>query len=490
MENNAIKKIWENIYKWTWSGPIPHGGKGPKEFIRIISRLLFILAREFQRDAITLRASALTYTVVLSLVPVLALGTAVLKGLGAGDQMKEAVYRFIDQFETEQGLTGTGKGLSPPSWHGSSSSNATASPSGTPESASVQARLSVHLRTAVDKIFDYVDRTNFATLGVLGILGVVFTVISLLSNIEHAMNVIWQTRRGRSIGRKIMDYLALMILLPLSVNVGLGAMAALQSPSLLIHLERWFHMAWLGPLLLRLFPAALVVTTFVLLYRFLPNTKVNLVPALVGGIFGGVLWIVVQALYIKLQIGVARYNAIYGSFATVPLFLIWIYTGWLVFLSGAELSYAVQVWRRYFPGKEQAYPFYCLRLAYDILIEIFKDFNNGKTTDYDSLVQRLASSDMEIRKVTDRLKGAALVREIQEDGSLQLLPSRPPETLGPDKVFYAICGRIKQETQGGKLARLAADAAREVLGKKTMADMLRTVKENPISGEKRRQDGP
>ncbi len=490
MGSDAIKRIWKNIYEWTWRTTPPQGEKGLGNLLRIISRLLFILAREFEKDAITLRASALTYTIVLSLVPVLALGTAVLKGLGAGDQMKEAVYRFIDQFETGQGPAGTGMGLPPLSRHGSSESNATTPSFTFPGNATAQAGLSMHLRTAVDKIFDYVDRTNFATLGVLGILGVVFTVISLLSNIEHAMNVIWQTRKGRSIGRKIMDYLALMILLPLSVNVGLGAMAALQSPSLLMHLENWFHMAWLGPLLLQMFPAALVVTTFVLLYRFLPNTKVNLIPALVGGIFGGILWILVQALYIKLQIGVARYNAIYGSFATVPLFLVWIYTGWLVFLSGAELSYAVQVWRRYFPGQEQTYQLYCLRLAYDILIEIFKDFHKGKTTDYDTLVQRLASSDMEIRKVADRLKKAALVREITEDGSLQLLPTRPPETIRPDKVFDSICGRTVQGTQGGKLARMAADAARRALGKETLAGIFRIAEVELAPEEKGSKDGP
>lgn len=127
--------------------------------------------------------------------------------------------------------------------------------------------LAVHLRTAIDQVFDYVDRTNFATLGAIGILGLLFTVISVIGTIEQAMNVIWQAEKGRPWGRKLMDYLALMILLPIAINLGLAAMATLESPALLSRITALLSVLWIAPILLQMLPIAVVVATFTLLYR-------------------------------------------------------------------------------------------------------------------------------------------------------------------------------------------------------------------------------
>ena len=320
-ERKGVGGRWQdlraNVMAWVWKAPT-EGQTKPALIFHAAIRIIFILVFEFRRDNIPLRASALTFTVMLSMVPMLALGTAVLKGLGAGDQMKEAAYRIIDQFDSrtvqrggnlKPGSVAVPESLENPSTAGDGPGEVEAE-GVPPESVGLVGQL----RMAVDKIFDYVERTNFATLGAFGILGLLFAVISVLGSIEQAMNVIWETESGRPLGRKVMDYLALMILFPVSINVGLAAEAMLESETLLSRISGLLPVGWILPLVLKMVPVILLVATFTILYRFLPNTKVRVLPAFVGGFVGGVGWLMVQGLYVYLQIGVDRYNAIYCSF--------------------------------------------------------------------------------------------------------------------------------------------------------------------------------
>ena len=183
---------------WTALWPVPASDASlPRRLAWAVFRIVAVFCREFQRNNIPLRSSALTFTIVLSLVPTLALGTAVLKGLGAGDQMRQAAYRFIDQID----------GSSTPS---ASAGAGTSAPDA--NSAAAQGKqtnkITGHLHLAVAKIFDYVEHTDFAALGAFGIIGLVIAVLSVLGRIEQAMNVIWQAESSRPMGRKLMDYLA------------------------------------------------------------------------------------------------------------------------------------------------------------------------------------------------------------------------------------------------------------------------------------------
>ncbi len=484
----SISNIWDRFMAWTW--------KDTKEkeaahirLTRCIIRIIYILVCEFQKDAITLWASSLTYTVILSLVPVLALGTAVLKGLGAGDQMREAAYRFIDQMDISheavqpEGMKDLLPGTSrqnedrdnnAPS-QGSKSLLEKHVPAG-PEAGSSVAKpktggMVTHLRTAVDKIFDYVDKTNFATLGVFGILGLVFAVLSVMGSIEKAMNRIWQAERGRPLGRKLMDYLALMILFPVSINVGLAASTALESPKILSRLMIFFPAEWMVLLFLKILPLAIMVGVFTIFYRFLPNAKVKFVPALAGGIIGGVGWLLVQFLYVQLQIGVARYNAIYGSFATLPLFLVWIYVGWVVFLTGAEMSFAVQSWSRYQPGDDYVSPKRRLGLSYDVLLSILSDFSQRKASTREAIVQRIRVAESQVALVLNGLIKAGLVRQIEER-NVAYVPRAPADKIKWKEVLEAVCGQDQLESQGGRVAELAFQAAERALSDKPLSQSL------------------
>jgi membrane protein len=462
--DEKIRLGWKHFCNWVWEPRRTGSGVGPG-LLRNGLRIIFIVIRESQDDKITLRASALTFSVVLSLVPMLALGTAVLKGLGAGDQMRQAAYSFIQQFDTEAvetavmpetpGLMSGKDGLEQPQPE-TADKQAAAGAEGHPKG------LTSHLHRAVDQIFDYVERTNFATLGTFGIIGMVLAALGVLGSIEHSMNSIWQTTTSRALGRKLIDYMALMILLPVSINLALATAALLQSPALHSQIQNIIPMFWIERFLLKALPIVLLVGTFLLLYRFIPNTRVGFLPALAGGLSGGIAWYGVQVLYVKMQIGVAKYNAIYGSFATLPLFFLWIYVAWLVFLLGAEVAFAFQAFRQYQWKKVVVTPSARLALSFDIMEVVLADYNARKITERKSLAQVLNQPEKNIAVILADLVNGGLLRRV-EDKLEGYVPAAPVNELKPSEILDIIMGKDIPDVKGCDLARQALQAARTTL---------------------------
>ena len=434
-----------------------------KSFLRIF----FIIFREFNETSISLRAAALTYTVILSMVPILAMSTAILKGLGSDNQLRTAAYRLIDQLEPEhpanQGTT----------WQQGSeatvenSSDLTAEGS-TPTSEETGAAESTvnsmtdHLRNAVDTIFNYVDRTNFAALGAFGIAGLLLTVVLVLSTVEDAMNAIWHTRESRSIFRKIMDYLALLILLPISINVAIAGDAILESPTILAHLHSVLPSEWTVRMLLKFLPFLCVILSLMVMYLFFPNIRVKTYAAFTGAIFAAVFWFLTQKAYIILQIGVSKYNAIYGSFATVPLFLVWVHLGWTFILLGASLAYAVQNRNLYYlPGTDVS-PQKKLQLAFDILNIVYERFSLKNQTSLDGLIAACQGEyPGNIKEITEKLAKGGLLR-IVDNNDRSFVPAAPSEKIEAREVVQLILGHETIPTIGGDFSHqvmLAAEHA-------------------------------
>jgi membrane protein len=443
---------------WLWGKSSDDSG-GAESCLRVCGQVLEIAGREFGRDKIPLRASALTFTVILSLVPLLALGTSVLKGLGAGGQMRQAVHTMISQMEaTAEVVTNSPSFTAPPELE--TAPTATQPRQWPPDS------LSGHLHRVADTIFDYVDKTQFATMGVVGILVLLFTVFTLLGSIEKTFNAIWQTDGNRTFARKLVDYLALLVLLPLTINFGVAAMAALKSPILLVQIQHW--LPWLGPRTLNLLPVAAMVATFSLLYGFLPNTRVTKKAALTGGVVGGLIWLLLQAIYFKLQIVVVRYNAIYGSFAALPLFLLWIYLSWVVFLLGAEVSFATQIWRRYHWRKLSLSPIGRVALAFEILITAAEDYRHQRLTTRDDLVWALKQPDQYIKELLDMLVGAGLMHYVP-GGNGGYLPAAPLTELSAADIGVLMLGELPTSIPTDNPARAALAAMRISLAETRLA---------------------
>lgn len=297
----GAERLGRLVFEELWTA----GAGGASYFGRALvhgGRVAFITVEGFFADRIMLRASALTFASLMGLVPVFALGFAVLRGLGwRGDRLEELILEKATILSPE----------------------------------------------AIQTIVSYVDNTNFAGLGVLGGSVLFFTFVSVLTNIEGSFNAIWGNVQPRPILRRVIDYFGLMVIAPVLLAAATSLTAAVQSSAIMQHLgEMW----GVGPAIERTMSytaQALVWLLFAILYLFIPNTRVRLVPALVGGVAAGFVWQVTQWAYIRFQIGMANYNAIYGALAQLPLLMAWVYVSWVIVLLGAEVAFAVQNVRGY-----------------------------------------------------------------------------------------------------------------------------------------------
>ncbi len=414
-------------------------------FLHALLRVLLITVKEYKNNELSLRASALTYTILLSLVPMLAMSTAVVKGLGGGDQLRKAVYSYVETLEQGSGAQTTIQEIQ---------EQKTTEAEKPPPSST----LTDHLSSAIDKLFDYVDRTNFATLGTVGVMGMILSVILVFGNIEMAMNAIWHVESGRSVMRKIADYLALLILMPISINVGFAASAVITSEKLLSKVEIILPVIWVQALILKLIPVFFLSLTLFVIYLFFPNTKVKTLPALTGALFAGFFWFEAQNIYISLQVGVARYNAIYGSFATLPLFLIWMYFGWVFILIGAQIAFSCQNRETYQICRRPAVPALQLSAAFDIVSHIFTSFNRETPTSLEDIQTTFTDYQPDLLARTTELLIASSIVHTTGEGE-QLMPSAPMEKASHDKIIQAILGSEYSDTEGGEKSSLVIQGA-------------------------------
>lgn len=437
----------------SWAARPHHDSPPALRLLHGLVRLFLITTREFSKNDLPLRSAALTYTILLSLVPMLAMSTAVIKGLGGGNQLREVAYGYIDTLE------GPRPPVTPMTGQPGETTILPVPPATPPDT------LTTHLRDAVDRLFAYVEKTNFATLGSFGVAGILVSVILVFGNIELALNAIWHVHQSRSILRKIADYLTLLVLMPLSINLAFAAGALLTSPTLSARFQLFIPFTWLQTLILKLVPVFFIALTFYVIYIFFPNTKVRNRPAMAGAAFAAILWFMVQNAYISLQIGVSNYNAIYGSFATLPLFLVWMYLGWLFVLSGAQVAYACQHLHSYRLLPESALPARRLSAAFDIIAAVQNAFRDSRPLAKEDLDQVLPeySADL-IDDIVQQLKAAELLYVVGSEE--RLLPAGPAETLGRQPIITAIFGSETGPTEGGhaadRILRSAAQAGSDL----------------------------
>ncbi len=417
-------------------------------------QVLFIMIQEFFQTSISLRASALTFSVILSLVPMLAMSTAVLKGMGSGDQLRTIAYRFIEELEPED---------TPPPLSSNITENeavtqveaSTPADNDTPTgNDTTTASLDSYLRNGVETIFNYVENTNFAALGAFGTAGLLIVVILVFSSVEDAMNAIWHTKKGRSLFRKTMDYLALLILLPISINVAIAGDAILESPTMMGYITTFIPWPWVINMVFKLLPFAFFTLTLLLMYLFFPHVKVKTVPALAGAVFGAIFWFIVQRSYLELQIGVSKYNAIYGSFATVPLVLVWIQLGWTFVLLGAVLAHAIQTRDQYRLVEAPSKARLELQCAFDLLLTVYNSFAGGAVTSMNKLQEAFPDiNERTFNSTIELLSKGGLLHRVKEDDTIGLVPARPPERLTTEDVVRLVLGEEQTGVSvGGTLA--------------------------------------
>ena len=456
--NSPQVPLSRRINQWAFT---PAASKNKAmDFLRICLRILFIMYQEFFRTHLAIRASALTYTIVLSLVPILALSTSILKGLGNDEQLKLAAFRFIEQLEPPMPRPDGG----PTTIEAAQAGPFSSSEPSLPTVGQTRVSTTPHLHQAVDTIFQYVNRTNFAALGILGVIGLIGVVILVLSSIETAMNAIWHTHKGRSFFRKVMDYLALLVLLPISLNIALAAEAILASKTIMSRVSIIVPTAWVAAFVIKLVPFVFIVITLMIMYLFFPHVKVKTGAALIGAIFASIFWFIFQKIYIVLQVEAAAYNAIYGSFAIIPLFLIWLQIGWTFILLGASLAHAIQVHRHYTIPDGALSPQRLLQTAFDILHTVYENFEKRLPTPLNLLNEKFPENRCtDITAVAALLIKGGLINCSESNNEEILTPVTSVDKLRANEVVQRVLGNEVLLTKGGKLASRAIDAASEAL---------------------------
>ena len=272
-----------------------------KSFSLTLLRVLILSIRGFDEDKCQLRASALTFYSLISVVPVAAMAFGIAKGFG---------FEKLLESQLRTKLAGQEEILD----------------------------------NVIQFSHSLLESTKGGLLAGIGLLVLFWAVIKVLGQIEDSLNDIWGIKEQRTLGRKFGDYLSLMLICPVLVILSSSVTVFVTTQVTLI-LEKITILGSFSPiifLLLQLLPYSLLWGLFTFLYMFIPNTKVRFTSALLAGVVSGTIFQVVQWTYITFQIGVAKYNAIYGSFAAFPLFLIWLQLSWLIVLYGAEVSFAHQ----------------------------------------------------------------------------------------------------------------------------------------------------
>lgn len=350
-----------------------------RRFLFSMCRIGMIVVRGFQRDQCSLQASALTYITLVSLVPMVAIMLSFSKGLGMQNRLMDTLG--IEKIElTPQPVAPVGESIGEtavgkqPSWEyrvvdGVSGAGMT--------TMKLAQRLPEPMQKALITVFTYVENTNFMALGLVGSLLLLSSVIFSMAKLEGSLNAIWGISDGRDFLRKISEYLVVLILVPIVFLVATSVNSLLLSNRFVFFLQENFGaVAWLFERTVRIVGACCVLLGFACFYIFMPNTKVKIFPALMAGLVAGIAWFVVQWAYMGLQIGLTKYNKIYGTFAAVPFFLAWLYANWSLVLFGAEVSFAVQNHRTIHLEKasEQASTGACIFLGVVVTYEACKHF--------------------------------------------------------------------------------------------------------------------
>lgn len=376
--------------------------KGTKGFFYRILRIIYLSLHGFWKDQCTLRASALTFYTLMSLVPFLALSFAIAKAFGYQILFEqELLTRFSEQKEI--------------------------------------------LKQIIDLSQNLLERTESGLLALIGVIVFLWSIIKVLNHIETSMNEIWGIKKPRKWKRKCTDYLAVIIIGPIFF-----LSASSTTIYIVGHLRRVIENTALYPqisesliFLIKLLPYCIMWFLFTFLYLFMPNTKVRIIHAVLGGIIAGTAYQLFQWGYLNFQIGVSRYNAIYGSFAAIPLFLVWLQLSWITVLIGSEISFASQNSYFYEFGKKYADLSHQTRMAIALWIvhqTLHRFVSASPPITKREIHEHLQIPYLIIDQMTQELINTGFVYQIEarknEKHRLQI--AKPPENIRIADVLFAL----------------------------------------------------
>lgn len=370
-------------------------------------RLAHVVMRDLSEGQLSLRAMSLVYTTLLSLVPLLAISFSVLKGFGVHNQVEPLLLNLLAPLG-EQGADIT------------------------------------------RQIIGFVDNMRVGVLGAVGLGMLIYTVISLMQKIESAFNFAWRVTQERPFARRFGDYLSVILVGPVLAFASLGATATLTAMD-------FGNFALIAPLfktVVGFVPYILIVAAFTFVYSFMPNTRVTIKAAFIGALVAGLLWNVAGWVFASFVVGSSQYTAIYSAFATLILFMIWLYLSWLILLVGACIGYYIQHPEDVTLARGQARPGGATRetLALMFALHVARDHMRGAAPTAEELAGEARMSMASVQPVITALERAGLLVRSAHDPA-RFLPGRALDTISLKAVLDAV--RHADAAGGGEVRRPA-----------------------------------
>ena len=294
MKKGSVVRRYEQFVQWIWAS---HPSKSwYEQFAHSIVRLSFVIAKEFADGQLSLRATSLVYTTLISVVPLLALSFSVLKGFGVHNQLEPSLLNLLEPLGDQ--------------------------------------RFDI-----IKNVIGFVDNVKVGVLGTVGLAVLLYSVIAMMHKIESAFNYTWRVRRGRSFVQRFSHYLTAVLMGPLLIFVSIGLTSAAKQQVNLDYLTRLPVIAFLLNILSFIIPSFLMALAFTFIYVFIPNTKVSFRSAFVGGVVSTVAWKTMGYFFSHFVSGQNQQTLIYSAFASVILFIFWLYLGWLTLMVGASVAF-------------------------------------------------------------------------------------------------------------------------------------------------------
>lgn len=436
MASLEVKKRLQSVEGWVLSPREDIAQKSrPFGVLHRLARICYAVGRDLIEGSLTLHAMSLVYTTLLSIVPLLALSFSVLKAMDVHERLTPVVYQFFEPFG-ERG----------------------------PELA--------------QQVMDFVDNIKVGVLGSVGLAVLVYTVVSLVQKIENSFNMIWRVPDMRSMSQRFSNYLSVIMIGPLLMVSAIGVSATVFSSEIVQSLLAIEPFGSLFLVLSRLTPFLLVVVAFTFVYTFIPNTRVRLPSALVGGFIAGVLWQGGGVLFASFVVGSTRYEAIYSGFAIGIIVLIWLYVSWLILLVGSSIAFYHQhpssIARR---RDVRSSPELEERIALTLMWFVSTAFDRGEAPpQQEALEQRLRVPGYISRRVSDKLLRKGLLSLAGAEGD-RLVPGRSLDQISVSDVLEA--ARADEDGMLRRLPGLDIPDLRELKEERLQISLATLVRQTP-----------
>jgi len=356
-------------------------------------RLPVLALVRFYSGQAPLRAAALTYTTLLAIVPIMAFGFAILRGLG----FDQGIYEYI------------------------------------------LAQLGPVFNTDIrEKLFAFIAKVNFKTLGATGLGVFLVSIILTLNTVERSLNVMFGVRKARPLVRKFTDYFSLIFFTPLLLAIIVSSTTLFKIRGFIASLGSYWFLTTGAELLLKLVPLVGSIFLVTLMLIVLPNRPVRLIPSLAGGTVGGVLMFILQWVYVSVQVGFAGKMAIYGALAQLPILMVWIYLGWCILFYAAGLAALVEgLPARAGVGEALQAEGSGWEAALLVMSALARRAATREPPwTLGQLEKKLDYPAEILNTVVYRLKKSGLVAETEEEG--HLIPARSTAAIAAVEIFEAI----------------------------------------------------